>query len=246
MIEIIASQAIKEISKEAIKEIVKETIKEIDKETIKDFSESSINKIYETVRNQSLESLKAKNESILNDIATKRPLYNENPSKLKWIEKFDKVLGDVDGYLQTKMKTLSLNESSARGHFAELVRAYRAHRAGLEVKALNKSVETSLGRTDIDIWLKNSKGENIWIENKDSQNLLLNEKTKTQIDKMNEGLEKGVKIDGENVRFDKNLFINNQEIPSNLKEYSESKKIHCKEKMDGRVFEKYIKNLSNQ
>ena len=201
-----------------------------------------------TIENQSMDSLKIENKLTLkerfNELAPKSPLYENNHSRLNWMERFEKELNDTDGFEVTKMKTLSANVDSARGSFGELARAFRIDQAGLEVKAIGKDIITELGRTDIDILANNMRGESIWIENKDVKKISLSDDFKTKIDKIANGLNEGVEDKYNNrIEINKAIFVNKGEITQNAIEYARSKGIHIKEKMDGFKFLQYIKNF---
>ena len=232
-------------SKEVPENMIKENLKENTENLI---SDSPIQSSMGMIENVSLETLKAQNESILNqkfrELAPSRPFYEHHLGRLKWMDKFENKLSNVDGFQATKMKTLSKNPDSARGSFAELARANRIDDAGLRVKAIGKQVETSIGKTDVDIWAINSKGENIWIENKDVQKISMTEDTKLKIDKMAEGNKDVVDdMKGNVIHFDKAVFVNNHSISDDAIEYAKSKGIHIKENMDGWAFKRYISNF---
>ena len=231
---------------EGSKVVVKEAIKETAESTIK---ESVVKESLSTIENTSLEALKTQNEAALrsrfDELAPKNPLYENNPSRLSWINRFDKVLNGVDGYESVKMKTLSANIDSARGNFAEIVRAYRLVNAGYEVKAIGKNVITNLGKTDIDV-LAYKDGKSYWVENKDvSSRMPLSKENALKLEKISDGLKNGVTdFHGNEIKIDKAVFVNKGEIGSSLIEKARSLDIHIKEKMDARDFQRYMQNLS--
>jgi len=227
------------------REVLTESLKETAETAIK---ETPVQSVMTEIENSSLETLKAQNEGSLtdrfNELAPKSPLYENNPSRLNWMERFEKALKGTDGFERTKMKTLSANADSARGSFAELARAYRANKAGLEVEAIGKNIKTEIGKTDIDVLIANKKGERLWIENKDVKNISLTDDFKIKIDKMSQGLKEGVTDNsGNHIKIDKAVFVNNKNISQNAIEYAKSKGIHIKENMAGRAFQKYIQNI---
>lgn len=228
----------------------KETLREFLKETPEmQIKESPVQNMMGTIKDGALESLKLQNEISLNnkfaESAPHKPLYENHPGRLQLINKYENSIGNVDGYQMTKIKTLSENVDSARGNFAELVRAFRTKEAGLDVIAIGKDIRTSLGKTDIDILARNKQGENIWIENKDVKNISLTEDIKLKIDKMAEGLEKGVRdFNGNSINVDKAIFVNSKKISQSVIDYASSKGIHIKQHMDGRVFQKYVSNFN--
>lgn len=200
------------------------------------------------IKNQNLESCKVLRETFLEERFEKlkfsSPLYENHLQRLKWIEKFDNVIGEVPGYLETRVKTLSENVHSARGSFAELARAYRIQESGLSVKGIGKDVHTNFGKTDIDILAESKDGRNIWIENKDVQNISCDKDFGLKIAKMEDGLKNGVvDKEGNKIKIDEAIFVNKGNITQEAIEYAKSKGIHIKDKMDGRAFQKYIQRV---
>jgi len=170
--------------------------------------------------------------------------YRNNPSRIEFMDRFEGALGNVDGFVQLKAKTLSDNISSARGYFSELVRAYRIQQAGLQVVALDKLVDTGKGKTDIDILVKRKDGTYIWIENKDVKEISKNEDFRAKIDKMASGLQNGVEINGHTLKISKAVFVNQGKISPEALDYARSKNIIIKEKMSAsKEFSEYITKI---
>lgn len=171
-------------------------------------------------------------------------IYENDPQQLKWIQKYDNTIGEVPGYSEAKNRTLSKNIDSARGAFAELVRAYRVQESGLTVKGIGKEVHTNFGKTDIDILAEAKDGRNIWIENKDVKNILCDKDFGLKIAKMEDGLKNGVvDREGNKTKIDEAVFVNYQNISSEAIEYAKSKGSHIKDNMDGRAFRTYIQRI---
>jgi len=240
---------VSELDKESVLSKTTETLNSVNEIAEMKINEAPVENRIDTIENCSIESIESNNEFSIEqkfiEESPTRPLYENKPNLLNWMNKFETTLKDVPGFIECKMKTLSYNIDSARGSFAELARAFRLKEAGIDVKEIGKKVETNLGKTDIDILVKNIKGENIWIENKDVKNISLTNESKLKIDKMADGIKSGVKdTSGEIVKIDKAIFVNNKNISENLSNYAKSQGIHIKENMNAKIFPKYFNNIN--
>jgi|BioPla2DNA2_1021312.scaffolds.fasta_scaffold08321_1 hypothetical protein len=178
--------------------------------------------------------------------ALERPCYKDHASMLRFLKNnIDPVLKDVedvDRYHNVLEKTLSNQRDSARGFFAELVNAYRAHKAGFKILALDKYAYSKSGqRTDIDLYVETPGGKRAIIENKDVRSgIALDKSTKRKMGLFSHDL---YDKNGELVKKDAAVFINSKGISKNALDYANDKDLHVKENMDGRARERYYKNL---
>ncbi len=153
-------------------------------------------------------------------------LYKNNPSRLNIINQADKSFKNVDGYIETRNLTLSLNDNKSRGHFGEIVRGIRAERAGYSVEAFGKYVNNR--ETDIDLLLKdNSSGKHVWLENKEVFSGISNDNDfKNKINKMSKALDNGaMDSNGNLIEPNKAVFMNSGSITENAKLYAKEKNV---------------------
>lgn len=176
--------------------------------------------------------------------AADKPLYKDNPERMRLIQKqVEPALKNVVGFKPVLEKTLSKNPDSARGFFAELINAQRAHNAKLEVLEMDKTAYSEAGdKTDIDLYVKTQGGKTIVIENKDCRTgISLTKDFKRKIDLMSKDL---YDKNGNIIPKDASLFINNGPITANAKQYALERNVHIKDNMDGRVRQRYYGNLA--
>ncbi len=132
---------------------------------------------------------------------------------------FIEKLGRIPGALEN-LELLSVkNEYVNKGRFAELVRAYFLEQAGYKVEAIGQIVETSLGKTDIDILLK----DGTWIENKQVQEISADQKFKDKIDKMAAAVKEELEVNG--IKIKRAIFLNQGKISQNAIEHAIEKGI---------------------
>jgi len=132
---------------------------------------------------------------------------------------FIEKLGRIPGALEN-LELLSVkNEYVNKGRFAELVRAYFLEQSGFKVEAIGQIVETSLGKTDIDILLK----DGTWIENKQVQEISADQKFKDKIDKMSAAVKDGMEVNG--IKIKRAVFMNQGKLSKNAIEYAIDKGI---------------------
>lgn len=178
--------------------------------------------------------------------ASERPCYKDHANRLIILKKdIDPVLKDVDGYRSTLEKTLSGNGDSARGYYAELINAYRAHRSGCKILAIGKIAYSESGqKTDIDLYAETPGGKRIIFENKDVKSgITLDKSTKRKIDLFSGDL---YDYNEKMIKKDASVFINSKGISKEALRYAAEKGLHAKENMDGRARERYYQNLATK
>ncbi|MDD2230660.1 MAG: hypothetical protein PHY48_14840 [Candidatus Cloacimonetes bacterium] len=178
--------------------------------------------------------------------AVERPCYKEHESRLTLLRnRIEPALKDVEGYLSLREKTLSANEHSARGYYAEMINALRAKEAGLKVLAVDKVAYNDKGqRTDIDMYAETPGGKRIVMENKDVRGGIVNDDSfKRKTDMLSGKLYDRM---GNEIKKDCALFVNSQGINKAAMQCAADKGIHIKGHMDGRGRTPYFRNLANQ
>ena len=135
------------------------------------------------------------------------------------IDVFIKKLGLIPG-AEKNLELLSVdNKYVNKGRYSELVRAFYLEEAGYKVEAIGKIVNTDIGKTDIDILLK----DGTWIENKHVQDISADQKFKDKIDKMALAVKEGKEVNG--IKIKRAIFINQGKINNNAIQYAISKGI---------------------
>lgn len=135
-----------------------------------------------------------------------------------------KSLRDVEGIERPLQRMANGIYQDGRGHFHELLRAYRLNVSGDPPRAIDIPIKLSSGRnTDIDILT----GTNKWIECKHRGPLSCDAKFMRQIDNMALGLKSGVVINGVNTPITKAVYVNTGSISKQAIDFAAERGVHC-------------------